>query len=65
MVTEQQHRNLFTAAIPFVMERRKEGGGFGATPETAGHHPGHLSRPEYPQPFPTIRPDRTETNPPS
>lgn len=31
MVTEQQHRNLFTATIPFVMERRKESGGFGAT----------------------------------
>ncbi|MHB8811269.1 MAG: prenyltransferase/squalene oxidase repeat-containing protein [Desulfobulbaceae bacterium] len=31
MVTEQKHRNLFTATIPFVMERRKESGGFGAT----------------------------------
>lgn len=31
MLTEQQQRNLFTAAIPFVMERRKESGGFGAT----------------------------------
>lgn len=31
MVTGQQQRNLFAAAIPFVMERRKESGGFGAT----------------------------------